>query len=179
MTVGYISLPGRGRTDALLAEVVKELELTGLRLAGTVQTNPTRSGRSRCGMDLRVLPDGPVLRISQDLGEGGRGCRLNAGVLETAVLEVSRRLEGAALLVVNKFGKQEAEGRGFAPVIGEALAQDLPVLVGVNGLNLEPFLAFAGGLAEPLSPEPRAVAAWAIGAARSGDIECRHETGQA
>jgi nucleoside-triphosphatase THEP1 len=167
MTIAYVSLPGRGRTDALLAEVVGQLEQIGVSLAGTVQTNPIRSDRTRCDMDLRVLPDGPVLRISQDLGEGGRGCRLDAGVLETAVLEVGRRLEGASLLVVNKFGKQEAAGRGFAPVIGEALARGIPVLVGVNGLNLGPFLTFAGGLAEPLPPEPKTIVAWAVGAARS------------
>ena len=70
MVVGYVSLPGRGRTDALLADVVAELEVAGLRLAGTIQTNPTRSDRSRCDMDIRVLPDGPTLRISQELGEG-------------------------------------------------------------------------------------------------------------
>ena len=179
MAIGYVSLPGRGRTDALLVEVVWELELAGLRLAGTVQTNPTRSDRTRCDMDLRVLPGGPVLRISQDLGEGGRGCRLDGGVLETGVLEVGRRLEGASLLVVNKFGKQEAAGRGFASVIGEALARGLPVLVGVNGLNLETFLAFAGGLAAPLPPEPRGVVAWALGAARSTSIECNREIGRA
>ncbi len=161
MRIGYVSLPGRGATDACLAQAVGILTAGGLPLAGTVQTNLEQAGGHVCDMDLRVLPDGPVLRISQDLGPGARGCRLDGDVLETAVVEVARRLDGAALLVVNKFGKQEALGRGLVPVIAEAAGRGLPVLLGVNGLNLPAFLDFAGGLAQPLPGDPEAVARWA------------------
>lgn len=164
MNLGYVTLAGRGRTDALLAAVVARLEAAGLRLAGTVQSNIQRADRALCDMDLRLLPDGPVVRISQDRGPEARGCRLDAGVLEQSVLWVERTLDGAEMLVVNKFGKQEAEGKGLAPVIAEALGRGLPVLVGVNGLNLPAFLAFAEGLAAELRPEPEAVAAWCLAA---------------
>jgi hypothetical protein len=167
MQIGYVSLPGRGATDACLAAAVALIEAAGLRLAGTVQTSRERSGRARCDMDVRVLPDGPVLCISQDLGADARGCRLDGGALETAVAEVEARLDGAVLLVVNKFGKQEAGGRGFVPVIAEAAARGLPVLVGVNALNLPAFLAFAGGMAAALPPVPAAVADWALAAVRA------------
>lgn len=162
MRIGYVSLPGKGATDACLAQAVAILTARGLPLAGTVQTNPERLGRAVCDMDVRVLPDGPVLRISQDLGAGARGCRLDGGALEEAVAAVSQRLDGAAALVVNKFGKQEATGRGLVPVIAEAVGRGLPVLVGVNGLNLPAFLEFAAGLAEPLPADPAAIAAWVL-----------------
>ena len=165
MRLGYVTLAGRGRTDELLAGVASQLEDAGLRLAGTVQTNLERLDRSKCDMDLRVLPDGPVLRISQDLGEGSRGCRLNTGALETAVAEVQARLDGVEVLLVNKFGKQEALGRGLAPVIAEALSRGLTVLVGVNGLNLPAFLDFTGEVAEALLPDPAAIVAWVHAAA--------------
>jgi len=165
MRIAYVSLPGRGETDACLAAAVALLAAQGLRLAGTVQHNPPRPGRGVCDMDLQVLPDGPVLRISQDLGTGARGCRLDSGVLETAVAEVERRLDGAALLVVNKFGKQEASGRGMVPVIAEAVGRDLPVLVGVNALNLPAFLEFTGGAGVALPDDPGAIAVWALDAA--------------
>jgi len=162
MKLAYLSVSGRGATDAVLEKAVALLEAGGMPLAGTVQTNSERPDRSKCDMDLRVLPDGPVLRISQDLGEEARGCRLDGSVLEEAVMEVMHRLDGAALLVVNKFGKQEALGRGMVSVIAEALDRDMPVVVGVNGLNLPDFLEFAGGLAERLAPDPLAIAAWAL-----------------
>ena len=164
MQIGYVSLPGRGATDTCLAQAVALLTARGVPMAGTVQTNPERPGRHVCDMDVRVLPDGPVLRISQDLGAGARGCRLDGGALELAVAEVAPRLDGAALLVVNKFGKQEALGRGLVPVIAEAVGRGLPVLLGVNALNLPAFLDFADGLAEALPADPAAVAGWALDA---------------
>ena len=65
---------------------------------------------------------------------------------------------------MNKFGKQEADGRGLAGTIATALERGMPVLVGVNGLNLPPFLEFAGGLAQALPPERQAVLDWCLSA---------------
>jgi hypothetical protein len=82
--------------------------------------------------------------------------------LETAVGLVSASLaDGADVLIVNKFGKHEAEGRGFRAVIAEALTLGMHVIVGVNGLNLAGFEEFAGGLATCLPPDCEALAAWA------------------
>jgi hypothetical protein len=95
-------------------------------------------------MDVRVLPDGPVLRISQDLGSHARGCRLNPSALEAAVgLVASGLSSNVDLLIINKFGKHEAEGRGFRDVISEAIGMDIPVLVGINALNRQAFELFA------------------------------------
>jgi len=168
MRIGYISLSGRGATDACLAGAVAEMRRRGLRLAGTVQTNLARAKDHPCDMDLQVLPDGPVLRISQDLGAGARGCRLDGGVLEEAVVEAGLRLAGAEVLIVNKFGKLEGEGRGYVPLIGQALEADIPVLVGVNGLNLPGFLSFADGMAQALDPEPAVIADWIEGGLAEG-----------
>ncbi|MCC5968576.1 MAG: DUF2478 domain-containing protein [Pararhodobacter sp.] len=170
MDLGYVTLQGRGATDACLMLAVAQLRKAGLAMAGTVQTNPGRAGRDACDMDLHVLPDGPVLRISQDLGSGARGCRLDGDALETAVAACLQRLDGAALVVINKFGKQEAGGRGLVPVIAAALERGLPVLVGVNALNLPSFLSFADGLAQPLPTDPVAIARWALAAAQTRAI---------
>ncbi len=160
----FVTATGRGAIDACLAEAVTRMEAAGIRLAGTVQTNIARADRAVCDMDIRVLPDGPVFRISQDLGVGARGCRLDPGALESAVTEVEARLDGAALLIVNKFGKQEAEGRGLVNVIADATARGIPVIVGVNRLNLPVFLSFADGLAAPLPTDPQAIADWVLAA---------------
>ena len=72
MPIAYVSLPGRGATDALIASAVDRLRRSGLRLAGTVQTDVPRAGRTLCDMELAVLPDGPVFRINQDRGEAAR-----------------------------------------------------------------------------------------------------------
>ena len=164
MNLGYVSLTGRGATDACLAAACDALQRRGLRLAGTVQTNLERTQSHPCDMDLQVLPDGPVHRISQELGRAARGCRLDGDVLETAVVQAQQRLPGAQVLIVNKFGKLESSGRGFVPLMAEALELGLPVLVGVNGLNLQAFLDFAGGAAVALPDDPARIADWAQGA---------------
>ncbi len=161
MHLGYVSLSGRGRTDACLAAAAAGLAAEGVALAGCVQSAAADCDAHPCDMDLRVLPAGPDLRISQALGEGARGCRLDGAVVEQAAMLAAGRLDGAALLIVNKFGKLEAAGRGFVPVIAEALGRGLPVVVGVNAQNLPAFLDFAGGLAQELPPEADAVFAWA------------------
>lgn len=162
MTLAHVSIAGRGETDRFLAVVAESLQASGLRLAGAVQTNIARADRRKCDMDLRVLPDGPVIRISEDRGALARGCMLDHGALADTVAEVARRLDGADLLIVNKFGKAEAEGQGLIPVISEALGRGIRVLVGVNGLNLPQYLAFADGLSLTLPADPRAVSNWCL-----------------
>lgn len=161
MLLGYISLPGRGASDLFLSDVVARLD-GRLRLCGTVQTNTARADRRKCDMDLQLLSSGKVLRISEDRGALARGCTLDTSVLAQAVAATEDALSGADLLIVNKFGKTEAEGRGFTPVIGEALCIGLPVLVGVNGLNLPAFKHFTDGLATTLPADVRRVTDWCL-----------------
>ncbi|GAA0286778.1 DUF2478 domain-containing protein [Rhodovulum strictum] len=163
--LGYITTPGRGEGDLLLAELANRLRAAGVRLAGAVQVNVARPGAERCDMDLCVLGGDKVWRISQYRGPLATGCRLDAQGLERAVGEVAAALAAEVppeLLIVNKFGIQEIEGRGFRPVIAQALLADVPVLTAVNAKNLPGFLAFAEGLAEPLAPEPEALAQWCL-----------------
>jgi hypothetical protein len=168
MRLAFVTAEERGATDACLAAAVLRLADSGLRLAGGVQQNLDRDDRSVCDMDLYLLPDGPSLRISQDLGPMAEGCRLDADALETAVAAVARRLDGCQALIVNKFGKQEQIGRGFVPLIAAALEAGLPVLVGVNAMNLAGFRAFAGDLAAELPAEPETVARWLLDACAVG-----------
>ena len=160
MKLGYVSLPGRGANDRFLARIAAVLQGDGISLCGTVQSNVERPDRAKCDMDVIVLPDGPVLRISEDRGDLARGCRLDAGALEEAVVGVAAALPRAQMMIVNKFGKQECEGRGLAPLIAEALERGMPVLLGVNGLNLPAFRAFSGGLETALQADDAPVLGW-------------------
>lgn len=113
-------------------------------------------------MDIGLLPSGAVKRISQNLGAGSEGCRLNAGALELAVAKVQQDFEtrGADLMLLSKFGKQEVEGRGFRQLIAEALAADLPVLVTVGEDCLTGFNDFAQGMAQPVACTLDAAQTW-------------------
>lgn len=162
MSLAWTCAPDKGGTDRLLARWADGLQARGLRLAGCVQVNAPPPCDGPCGMELRLLPGGETIRISQDLGPGATGCRLDTGALQDAVARVERiAAAGCDLLILNKFGRHEETGAGFRDVIGAAMAEGIPVLVGVGSRNVAAFLAFAGGLAEHVAPDLPALDAWA------------------
>ena len=168
MNIAYTIAPGKGDTDLLLQSVAEQLVDSGYRVCGTVQINTEGCDDGPCDMDVRVLPTGPDIRISQSLGKGSRGCRLDPLALEDAVGLVQASLaEGADIMIINKFGKHEADGRGFRPVIAEAVALDIPVIVGVNSMNLTNLKAFAEDMAHQVSPDRGALVAWGKAAAEA------------
>ena len=161
MTIACVTRSGCGLIDDCLAEAVADLAARGFRLAGTVWVLPAAPHAHACDMDVRVLPDGPSRRISQPLGALSQGCRLDTDAVETLALAVESCVAGADLLIVNKFGKQEAAGRGLRQAIVMAVEAEIPVLIGVNGLNLPEFLAFVGDHAEQIAGKPEDIVFWA------------------
>ena len=165
MSIAHTLSPRRGDTDLLLFNVARTLMGRGYRLTGTVQINTPRKTGGSCDMDVRILPAGPTIQISQDLGPEARGCRLDPAALETAVGHVEAALTGPVDgLIVNKFGKHEADGRGFRNAIATAMDLDIPVLVGINGLNRDAFLEFAGGMTTEVPPTEGALVDWFVAA---------------
>ena len=164
MKLAYTIGLGRGDTDAILYDVARAVQASGLRLAGTVQINSEQPCDGPCDMDVLVLPEGPTIRISQSLGPGARGCRLNPDALEQAVAAAQTQLaRGAEAVLINKFGKHEADGRGFRDVIAQALEHDVPVVVGLNRANQAAFDQFCGGEATELPPNRADILAWLNG----------------
>ncbi|SEO59415.1 Protein of unknown function [Salinihabitans flavidus] len=160
MRIAYTTTEGKGDLDLVLARFAQAAQAAGLRTCGVVQINSECAGGA-CDMDVQVLGGGPAIRISQNLGPDARGCRLDPAALEEAVGQVAARLDpGVDVFILNKFGKHEADGRGFRDLIGQAIALDVPVVSGVNGLNRDAFVDFTGGIAEFVPPEPDALMAW-------------------
>ena len=169
LPLGVVTGPGAGAAsgarDRLLTALAARLGAAGWRLAGAVQINRESAPGRPHDMDLLVLTGAARVRISQRLGAQSQACRLDAGALERAAGLAEAAFDAAPgalpdLVIVNKFGKQEGEGRGFVPLIGRALAAGVPVLSAVGAANRAAFDAFAGGLAEELPADAEAVAAW-------------------
>lgn len=152
--LGWFSLTddaAPGEADRVLMRLARDLSASGLRVAGAVQQNVDLGTDCACDMDVLVIgeEDRPI-RISQSLGNGSQGCRLDTGALEIAAARVGARLAGAELLIVPKFGRQEAVGRGFRSVIAQAVADDLPVLLHVPSQQRAAFADFCGGIGQEL-----------------------------
>ena len=162
--LGYVISTGQGAGDRLLAEVAQGLVARNVVLAGVVQSNYEFDPERRCHMDLTVLGQGPIIRISQDRGRHARGCRLDPQGLAEAVRHVDQALErgDVAVLIVNKFGKSELEGEGFREVIGKALLLNVPVVTTVSAGHVAGFLDFADGLASELPADAAQIVAWCL-----------------
>jgi len=94
---------------------------------------------------------------------------MDAGALEEAVGIALARLaeDGADLIVLNKFGLSETQGRGFRALIVDALGRDVPVLVGLTDAHQSAFERFADGTAISLPPDEDAIFAWCKAVIRS------------
>jgi len=162
MKIGIVTSEIMGQTDQLISETAQRLQAEGLALAGIAKVlRNAAKGDHHCDMDVRVLPNGPEIRITQSLGEGSTGCRLNpAGIAQAVAAVENSGIAGSGLFVLNKFGPQEADGHGFCEAIGTALEHDIPVLVGVGKGSRAALEGFVDGMGEVLEPEPEAIYAW-------------------
>lgn len=168
MKIASVTSGERGAIDLLLSGIAEQLQADGATLVGIVkdQSHGSRFANG-CDVKVRVLPEGPVIQITQELGAGSDACRLDPGAIAQAVAKVEALpFQNADLFILNKFGPEEAAGRGFCNAIAAALERDIPVLVGVGAASKPAFDSFAGGLATALEPQPDALLAWYRGSAR-------------
>ncbi|MEQ1696876.1 MAG: DUF2478 domain-containing protein [Hyphomicrobiaceae bacterium] len=140
--------------NALLRDICGHLIAQGATLAGMVQINTMRPGRSHCDMLLEDLGSGERVEISEYRGPEARGCMLDVPQLMVALERAARALANPCdLLVVNKFGKTEVDGGGFRPLISEALSRNIPVLIAVPAASLPSWRQYAGDLAKEFAIE--------------------------
>lgn len=149
--------------DALMADVVGCLEKRGLRLSGAIQTVSEGPGCDRRSLRLRALNDDWEIPILQDRGALATGCRLDYG----SMVDVCARIDAAFgketdLMVLNRFGRAEAEGGGLRQVLQRCVEADLPTLIAVRSDYISDWTAFHGGLAQTLSPDLTSVLAWCL-----------------
>lgn len=149
------------RIDDFMAEVAARLSAEGIRVRGLVQEN--FGDDPNCSVMILVdLGSSDRFGISQDLGAHAHGCRLDPHGLADAGGQLDEALAGGAdLLVLNKFGKAEAEqGAGLRSTVARALEFGVPVLTAVRPPYTDAWAAFHGGLSAELAPELEPVLAW-------------------
>ena len=135
--------------DKFLAGWGYALRAGGLNVAGLVQLNTFERDPGKCDMAVEELFSGTVLQLSEDRGREASGCRLDRGILaEAAGLLLSALEDKPDILVLNKFGKVEAEGEGLRDALAKAVELEVPIVVGVPFRNLDQWRLFAGDMAE-------------------------------
>lgn len=135
--------------DKFISALGYKLRDAGVAVAGVVQHNRFVRDRTKCDMEAEELSSGVVLKLSEDRGREARGCRLDRSALSEAASLLSAAIANEPeLVILNKFGKTEAEGGGLRDALAQAVQLGVPILVGVPYRNVEQWRIFAEGLAE-------------------------------
>jgi nucleoside-triphosphatase THEP1 len=130
--------------DEIFKRVVDRCRLQKIRLAGVIQHRPRDPGH-RCDMLLEDVASGRKTSIFAGQGRGAKGCQLDEYAMLQMVSEIELALKnGPDLVVLNKFGKVEAEGMGMRDLIAQAVCMGIPVIIGVPVRNLQAWREFAG-----------------------------------
>ena len=152
---------GDQKGDRLISAIADNLKSQGYCVGGVVQTNIMQPGQCRCDMVLEELTTGQAIPISQNLGSHSRSCRLDSAALEHIVGLVETSIHnGLDILILNKFGKQEVEGKGLRNAIAIAVDANIPVAVGLNRANVEAWNKFSGGEGQLLQASTTDVEHW-------------------
>lgn len=161
--------------QALLSQVVDRWQAR-LRIIGLIEEPP--AGGDTCTPGTLVsIDDGRRFAIGQDLGCGAEGCTLDSASVVEAGHWLSERImqEQCDLLIINKFGKLEAEsGGGLTAPLTAAVDLEIPVLLVVPARFREAWADFAGDLADTLLPDLGSIEAWlSTGMAHRGSSPAR------
>jgi hypothetical protein len=149
--------------DALLRDFVAELTAGGRRVVGLIQHGHQPDATQ---LSAIMVHTGEGVNLFQDLGVHAAGCRLDVQALTRAGSEIAAAIEeGADLLVINRFGKQEREGKGLLYLIEQALSAGIPVVVAVPDHCLDTWTVFAGDMSVSIAANRDALQDWWRGVA--------------
>jgi molybdate transport system ATP-binding protein len=147
--------------DTLLADFAADLLRAGERIGGIVQRNTRDDHGKLTGMQLIDLMTGREIGIFQTLGAGSAACKLDpSGLAESTRAVTSAIAAEVSLIIVNKFSKQEAAGRGLRSELADAIIADRPVLTAVSEKCFDAWKDFTGDRGTTLLCARRVVDGW-------------------
>jgi hypothetical protein len=143
--------------DAILRDFANELKARGVRVVGLVQAGQCAD----FSLSAVLVHSGEKLLLALDFDPAASGCRLDFDRLHNAGSRVAEALEaGADLLIINRFGKRERDGKGLSHLIDRALDADIPVVIAVASHRFADWVKFAGGMSVKLPCDRSALDAW-------------------
>lgn len=149
--------------NAMLEYFARQQAARGYRVLGLIQRRAEEDRPCAGDVILYDLAGDESFVISQRLGKESTCCSVDpAGVAEAGVV-LRRALalpQPVDLLVVNKFGKLEADGGGLMDEIAMAAGLGVPVLTSVHQSRLDRWLDFTGDFGVGIAPDRAAIAQW-------------------
>jgi nucleoside-triphosphatase THEP1 len=143
--------------DATLSDFASDLKAHGYRAVGMVQTGQCADS----SLSAVLLHNGEKLLLAQEPDPSARGCKLDISRLLNAGERVAQELEqGADILIINRFGKRERDGKGLTYLIDRAFEANVPVVIAVSREYFADWIKFAEGMTVKLACDRNALDVW-------------------
>ena len=143
--------------DAVLRSFAADLNARGRRVVGMVQAGQCADS----SLSAVLLHNGEKLLLAQDFDPAAKGCRLDLARLQNAGERIAEAMgQGADVVIINRFGKRERDGKGLGHLIERALDADIPVVIAVASDRFDDWIKFAGGMTVKLACEREALQQW-------------------
>jgi molybdate transport system ATP-binding protein len=148
--------------DLLLAVFAADLVAAGAQLGGVLHVPRLGPG---CGpqalMQLRDLETGDIITLCQAEGMSGNGCTLDPAGIGHAARRIRAASEGDVdLVLLSRFGRQEAAGQGYSDALSLAVQKRRPVLTAVRRGLADNWLAACGGIGTVLEARLWVMKGW-------------------
>ena len=143
----------------LFADAIGRWRAEGVRVAGVLEETHGLAGRACTAGILRDVVTGERHSIYLETLPPDKVCHIDAEGAEQAGASVLAGIAACDVVVLSKFGKLEAQGKGLYPAFAAAAAAGKPVLTTVSGKHLEAWNAFAPG-AKVIAPSLAAIGHW-------------------
>lgn len=145
--------------QTLFAEAIRGWRTTGVRVAGVIEETHGLAGRTCSAGVLRDVATGERHSIYLEILPPGKICHIDANGAEVATRSVLTDIAESDVVVLSKFGKLEAGGRGLIGAFEAAAAAGKPLLTTVSEKHLEAWDTFAPD-AETIAPSVAAIEHW-------------------
>lgn len=136
----------RGSGEAvqdLFAAVAQNWRSDGIKVAGVIAEPHDLPDRSCTAGVMRNVASGEAFPIYLATAPLGTSCHLDASGVDAACASLLDQLRDADVVVLSKFGKLEAEGKGLWPAFQASLAAGKPIMTSVSSKHEAALQAFA------------------------------------
>src|SRR5262249_299269 len=149
---------------------VDSLRANGVRIAGLLQRFGETLPNGKRAMYVEDLSNGERIRLDIFRGKEAAGCTLDPDGLNRAACVIKNAIaQRPDILMVNRFGKQEAEGHGMRAELAEAVSSGVPTVVAVSKSLIADWDKFVGEPGHLLKPELDDIVTWSQQQLRSSD----------
>ena len=161
LQIGAIHLSEEGAIDNVLRDTVESCRRQGYNVHGYLQHTGNTNDCACPDLFLSNIADGKQIPITQDLGQGALGCRIDSNALAKANTLIEKQLdESVNLLVLNRFGRCESQGTGLRSLIEKGCLYSIPILIAVRPKYMDQWLEFVGDYSKPISQDAEAIRSW-------------------